>query len=148
MESAMTGTIVHLTRAALPGARPTIAQGARQALDQLPDTVLREMGLARDELPFVAVAVTSRGHQTGARRLRGPAMRELFRLANMMLAAVSKFADLSRAVLARRGFGLDGIQVCGIGCLVRRTGNRKNAVSWHISQRNMCSSRSGSSGAG
>ena len=39
-------------------------------------------------------------------------------------------------------------QVCRAGCLVRRTGNRKNAVSEHTSQRNMCSSRSGSSGAG
>ena len=105
----MTDTIVHLTSDVLPGTRPTIAQGARQALDQLPDTVLREMGLTRDELPFVAVALASRGHETRVRRLRGSTMRGLLGLlgllglAGMALAAVSKFADLSRTALARRG---------------------------------------------
>ena len=99
----MTDTIVHLTSAVLPGTRPRIAQGARQTLDQLPDTVLREMGLTRDELPFVSVGLASRGRETRVRRLRGSAMRELLGLAGMALIAVSKFADLSHAVLGRRG---------------------------------------------
>ena len=107
----MTDTIVHLTSAVLPGARPTIAQGARQALDQLPDTVLREMGLTRDELPFVAVALASRGRETCVRRLRGSTMRELLGLAGMAMAAVSKFANLSRTVLARRGRAVEPVFV-------------------------------------
>lgn len=39
--------------------RAMIAHSARRALDELPDNLLRDMGIARGEIPFVAGALAS-----------------------------------------------------------------------------------------
>jgi len=39
--------------------RATIAAGTRQTLDELPDNVLRDLGIARSEIPFAADALAS-----------------------------------------------------------------------------------------
>jgi hypothetical protein len=36
-----------------------IADGTRRTLDELPDNLLRDLGLARSEIPFVAGALAS-----------------------------------------------------------------------------------------
>jgi uncharacterized protein YjiS (DUF1127 family) len=57
--------VVHLSGAALRRAefaaplerslyRASIANGTRRALDDLPDNLLKDIGLARDDIPFVA----------------------------------------------------------------------------------------------
>lgn len=40
--------------------RAMIADGTRRALDELPDNLLSDIGLARSEIPFVAGALASR----------------------------------------------------------------------------------------
>ena len=39
--------------------RGTMARGMRRTLDELPDSLLRDMGVARSEIPFVAGALAS-----------------------------------------------------------------------------------------
>ena len=39
--------------------RAIIADGTRQTLDELPDNVLRDLGMARSEIPFAANALAS-----------------------------------------------------------------------------------------
>ena len=66
----MTDVVVHLESAALRYGRFTarlgrslyramIAHGTRRALDELPDTILRDIGVARSDTPFVGVALAS-----------------------------------------------------------------------------------------
>jgi hypothetical protein len=57
----MIDNVVHLSAAALrraefaaPLYRASIASGTRRALDELPDNLLKDIGLARDDIPFVA----------------------------------------------------------------------------------------------
>jgi uncharacterized protein YjiS (DUF1127 family) len=45
-----------------------MATSAHRALEELPDEVLRDIGLARSEIPFVAGAVASRHCQRDSRR--------------------------------------------------------------------------------
>ena len=109
--------VVHLSSAALRCTRfsaplgcsfyrATIANGTRRALDELPDNVLSDIGLARDDLPFVAGELAFGGQDSNckARNLaaahRLPS-RVLASLAAVAIAAVLTFAVLSRAVLAQ-----------------------------------------------
>ena len=111
--------VVHLSSAALRRAlfaaplerslyRATIANGTRRALDELPDNVLSDIGLARDDLPFVAGKLAFGGQDSNrkarnlaaARRLTS---RVLASLAVVAVAAVLTFAVLSRVVLAQDG---------------------------------------------
>ena len=66
----MTDVVVHLESAALRCRRfaarlgrslyrAMIARGTRRALDELPDSILRDIGLTRSDIPFVAVAFAS-----------------------------------------------------------------------------------------
>ena len=47
----MTDVIVHLSNAASRHGR--IAHGMRRLLDELPDTVLNDIGLTRSDIPFI-----------------------------------------------------------------------------------------------
>lgn len=47
----MTNIVVHLSGAASHSSQPV--HGTRRALDELPDTVLKDIGLARSDIPFV-----------------------------------------------------------------------------------------------
>ena len=71
--------VVHLSSAALRRAlfaaplerslyRATIANGTRRALDELPDNLLKDIGLARDDLPFVAGELAFGGKKTRTAR--------------------------------------------------------------------------------
>jgi uncharacterized protein YjiS (DUF1127 family) len=51
MESAMTDAVVQLPHAASRHGR--IAHGMRRLLDELPDAVLNDIGLARSDIPFI-----------------------------------------------------------------------------------------------
>jgi uncharacterized protein YjiS (DUF1127 family) len=51
MESKMTDVVVHLSNAASRHGR--IAHGMRRLLDELPDAVLNDIGLARSDIPFI-----------------------------------------------------------------------------------------------
>jgi len=51
MESAMTDVVVHLSNAASRHGR--IAHGIRRLLDELPDTVLNDIGLTRSDIPYI-----------------------------------------------------------------------------------------------
>jgi hypothetical protein len=51
MESKMTDVVVHLSNAASRDGR--IAHGMRRLLDELPDAVLNDIGLARSDIPFI-----------------------------------------------------------------------------------------------
>lgn len=63
--------------------RAMIADGTRRALDELPDNLLRDLGLARSEIPFVADALASAYRDPASDALdrpvgeRGAAMRRL-----------------------------------------------------------------------
>jgi mono/diheme cytochrome c family protein len=108
--------VVHLSSAALRRAqfaaplerslyRATIANGTRRALDELPDNVLNDIGLARADLPFIAGELAFEGNDA-ARKARGAPARQLpsrvlVSLAAAAVAAVLTFAVLSRAVLAQ-----------------------------------------------
>jgi uncharacterized protein YjiS (DUF1127 family) len=46
--------------------RATIADGTRRALEELPDNLLSDIGLARSEIPFVAGALVSRYRVPGS----------------------------------------------------------------------------------
>jgi hypothetical protein len=83
----MTDTVVHLSGAALrraelaaPFYRASIADGTRRALDELPDNLLKDIGLARDDVPFVAGELAfPRGDSTAdpsRRTLVGPGAAE------------------------------------------------------------------------
>ena len=108
--------VVHLSSAALRRAlfaaplerslyRATIANGTRRALDELPDNVLSDIGLARDDLPFVAGELAFGGKTRTARRAtwrRAPASsRVLASLAAVAVAAVLTFAVLHALSLLR-----------------------------------------------
>ena len=88
--------------------RATIANGTRRALDELPDNLLKDIGLARDDLPFVAGELAFGGKDSNrkARNLaaahRLPS-RVLVSLAAVAVAAVLTFAVLSRVVFAQDG---------------------------------------------
>jgi hypothetical protein len=49
----MTNVVVHLSSCAT-SRHSQLAQGTRDALDGLPDAVLKDIGLARSDIPFVA----------------------------------------------------------------------------------------------
>ncbi len=79
-----------------------MARGTDSALEELPDGVLRDMGLARSEIPFVAcslaathfnVTTDAPGRSTTARGLAS-------RLALVAVAAVSTFVIAACTVLA------------------------------------------------
>ena len=111
--------VVHLSSAALRRAlfaaplerslyRATIANGTRRALDDLPDNLLKDIGLARDDLPFVAGELAFGGKDfepRGAQPAGGTpaASRVLVSLAAVAVAAVLTFAVLSRVVFAQDG---------------------------------------------
>lgn len=121
----MTNIVVHLfsdaasrcsQSATLPGnsvCRATIARGTRRALDRLPDAVLRDIGLARNDIPFVIGKLASEYRRPdpevldrfdwnavwrNATILRLPDA--VFRLALVAAAAVSAVFVLSSTVLA------------------------------------------------
>jgi Domain of unknown function (DUF1127) len=58
MESAMTNVVVHFPGTASHYGQ--LAHGTRRALDGLPDAVLKDIGLTRSEIPFVAGELVSR----------------------------------------------------------------------------------------
>jgi uncharacterized protein YjiS (DUF1127 family) len=51
MEPAMTNVVVHLSGATARYSQ--IAHGTRRVLDKLPDAVLKDIGLARSDIPFI-----------------------------------------------------------------------------------------------
>jgi Domain of unknown function (DUF1127) len=58
MESAMTDVVVHLS---CPTSRDSrVALGVRRLLNELPDTVLKDIGLARSDIPFVVGRLMSK----------------------------------------------------------------------------------------
>ncbi len=78
-----------------------MARGTCHALEELPDGVLKDMGLARSEIPFVACDLAAR-HSTAdaagrSEVARGPASR----LALVAAVAVSTFVIAACTVLAR-----------------------------------------------
>jgi hypothetical protein len=58
MESAMTDVVVHLSSPASRHGR--IAHGMRRLLDELPDAVLKDIGLARSDVPFIVGRLMSK----------------------------------------------------------------------------------------
>jgi hypothetical protein len=110
MESAMTDVVVHLSSPASRHVR--IAHGMRRLLDELPDAVLKDIGLTRSDIPFVVGRLMSK-RRNPARKLdrfdwsavwRNATILRLpetvFRLALVGAATVSAFFILSSAVLA------------------------------------------------
>jgi hypothetical protein len=110
MESAMTNVVVHLSGTASHCSQ--LAHRTRRALDELPDTVLKDFGLARSDIPFIAGKLVCK-HKDPARDAidrfdwnavwRNATLLRLpdavFRLAIMAVAAVSAIFVLSSAVL-------------------------------------------------
>jgi hypothetical protein len=94
--------------------RASTIDGARRALTELPDNVLRDIGIARNEIPFVAGAFAPNdedGHSAASRTLDRDADEQsatvargepglAARLALAAAIAVSAFVIVSRAVLA------------------------------------------------
>jgi hypothetical protein len=58
MESAMTDVVVHLSSPASRHGR--IAHGMRRLLDELPDAMLKDIGLARSDVPFIVGRLMSK----------------------------------------------------------------------------------------
>jgi len=52
--------------------RATIAHGARRTLDELPDNLLRDLGLTRSDIPFVAGSMVSKDNDRGTAPHRLP----------------------------------------------------------------------------
>ena len=115
--------VVHLSSAVLRRAqfaaplerslyRATIAQGTHRALDELPDNVLSDIGLVRDDLPFVAGELAF-GSKDSNRKARGELARQLSSRVLVSLAAVAVAAVLTFAVLSRAVFAQDGPIVRG-----------------------------------
>jgi mono/diheme cytochrome c family protein/uncharacterized protein YjiS (DUF1127 family) len=125
LESAMTDVVVHLAGTAqrcgqftVPLGRSfhraMIAHGTRRALDELPDNLLKDIGLARSEIPFVAGTpafedmdpacdMPDRLGETVAKRVA--AVRRLTHVVLCLLlvavVAISAFVVSSRAVRAQ-----------------------------------------------
>jgi hypothetical protein len=108
MEFAMTNVVIHLS--GRPSHCSQLAQGTRRALYELPDTVLKDFGLARSDIPFIAGKLVCKDPARdaidrfdwnavwrNATILRLPDA--VFRLAIMAVAAVSAIFVLSSAVL-------------------------------------------------
>jgi uncharacterized protein YjiS (DUF1127 family) len=76
--------------------RATIADDTGRTLDELPDNLLRDIGLARSEIPFVAEALAS-----GYRAPGSDALDRLDRTVPERGAAVRR---LPRVVFASRGW--------------------------------------------
>ena len=111
--------VVHLSGAALRRGqfaaplerslfRATIANGTRRALDELPDNVLNDIGLARDDLPFVAGELAFGGKDSNRKERNLVTARLLPSRALVGLAAVAVAAILTFAVLSRVVFAQDG----------------------------------------
>ncbi len=88
----------------------TMARSTYYALEELPDGVLRDMGLARSEIPFVACSLAARhGNATAdapgaSAMVTGPAARSshaALRVALVAVVAVSTFVIAACTVLAR-----------------------------------------------
>jgi uncharacterized protein YjiS (DUF1127 family) len=112
METAMTDTVVHFsgsaTRLGVSVSRAVTARNTHQALNELPDAILKDIGVTRSEIPFVAGALEPRYNLpapgAGWSVARGAALRlpqSVLRLAIVAAVAVSVFAILSTAVLAQ-----------------------------------------------
>lgn len=94
--------------------RAMIADGTRRALDELPDNILRDIGLTRSDIRFAPGALSSGDSDAnrdapapldGSVTARGgPARRSrhgLLRLALVTVVAVSTFVVFSRAIRAQ-----------------------------------------------
>jgi len=82
--------------------RATIAQGTRRALDELPDKVLRDIGLMRSDIPFIAGELALGDRSTMERGRRPRRLRHVvLSLASVAVVAVLTFAVTSRAILAQ-----------------------------------------------
>jgi hypothetical protein len=92
----MTNAVVHFSGlAACPGGSVSRAAGARnthRALNELPDAILKDIGVTRSEIPFIAGTLGPRYGVT--------LPQSTLRLAIVTAVAVSMFAILSTAVLA------------------------------------------------
>ena len=105
-----------------------IAQSTRRTLDELPDNLLRDLGLERDDIPFVAPELAFADSDSSCNALRRavaprPLSRAVVSLAVVAVAAVLTFAMLSRAVFAQdapigRGEYLGGKVISANGQLV------------------------------
>jgi uncharacterized protein YjiS (DUF1127 family) len=131
MESLVTEIVVHLSNSAFGRARfaarlmrslqrALIALSTRHALDALPDDLLRDIGVKRCDIPFVAVALAS-GEKHSTRDALDPLNQAVgehgaaWRLRPVVLglalvaaAAVSTFAIPSGAVGEKQGSGAFG----------------------------------------
>ena len=107
----MTNVVVHLSGTASHCSQ--LAHGTRRALDELPDTVLKDFGLARSDIPFIAGKLVYKCRNTArdaidrfdwnavwrnATILRLP--ETVLRLTLVAAATVSAVFVLSSAVLA------------------------------------------------
>ena len=107
----MTNVVVHLSCATSHYSQ--LAQGTRDALDRLPDAILKDIGLARSDIPFVASELVYKCKDSArgaidrfdwnavwrnATILRLP--ETVFRLTLVAAAIVSAVFVLSSAVLA------------------------------------------------
>jgi hypothetical protein len=111
MESAMTDIVVHLSSPASRHGR--IAHGMRRLLDELPDAVLKDIGLARSDIPFIVGRLMSKKRNPARKALdrldwnavwRNATILRLpdtvFRLTLVAAATISAVFVLSSAVLA------------------------------------------------
>ena len=107
----MTTVVVHLSSSASRDGR--IAHGMRRLLDELPDAVLKDIGLARSDIPFVVGRLMSKRRNSARETLdrldwnavwRNATILRLpetvLRLSLVAAAIVSAVFVLSSAVLA------------------------------------------------
>jgi uncharacterized protein YjiS (DUF1127 family) len=81
----------------------TLARSTYYALEELPDEVLRDFGIARSEIPFVACSLAARHGNTDGDALHRSTMKRdpASRLALVAVVAVSTFVIAACTVLAR-----------------------------------------------
>jgi hypothetical protein len=80
-----------------------MARSAYYALEELPDEVLRDFGIARSEIPFVACSLAARHGNTDGGALHRSTMTrdQASRLALVAIVAVSTLVIAACTVLAR-----------------------------------------------
>lgn len=107
----MIDAVVHVsgsaTRLGVSVSRAVTASNTHQALNELPDAILKDIGVTRSEIPFVVGApgpgynTPARGSGSGGARGAARLPQSILRLAIVTAVAVSMFAILSTAVFAQ-----------------------------------------------
>jgi len=110
----MTDIVIHRVRddtgaftTMLGASRASIAREARHMLDELPDSLLREFGIVREEIPFLSGVLVadddavSPGCMPAAAKRTSGWLAHSFALIALMLAAVSMLVATSRVAFAQ-----------------------------------------------